>query len=182
MSRNRFDIFAGFERMMTMDDAAWARHANPLSIYTRIPILPLLSLAIFSRVWLGWLTLLAVALVLLWTWLNPRAFAPPAHTESWAARGTFGERVFLNRARIPIPPHHARWGIALAGASALGFPPWLYGLWALDAGWLLFGLTLLVGAKLWFVDRMGWLYQDMHSADPAYTAWHRPRPGSASPL
>ena len=36
-----------------MDDATWARHANPWSAWTRIPILPLLCLAIWGRAWIG---------------------------------------------------------------------------------------------------------------------------------
>jgi len=36
---------------MGMDDATWKRHANPWSGWSRITILPLLCLAIMSRVW-----------------------------------------------------------------------------------------------------------------------------------
>ena len=50
---SKWDIFALSERMMAMDDAAWARHANPWSVYSRMSILPLMTLAIYSRVWLG---------------------------------------------------------------------------------------------------------------------------------
>ncbi|MCA8931790.1 MAG: hypothetical protein KDA49_04945, partial [Rhodospirillaceae bacterium] len=46
-----------------MDDATWARHASPWSVWTRVPIALLLVLAIWSRVWLGWWALLPVALV-----------------------------------------------------------------------------------------------------------------------
>jgi hypothetical protein len=41
------------ERLMGMDDATWARHANPWSGWTRVTIVPLLSSANWSRVWLG---------------------------------------------------------------------------------------------------------------------------------
>jgi len=37
----------------------------------------------------------------------------------------------------------------------------------------LFGLSLMIGGKLWFVDRMVWLYQDMKDAHPDYAAWAR---------
>ncbi len=167
------DIFALSERMMGMDEAAWARHANPLSVYSRMSILPLMTLAVFSRVWLGWGALLPIGLVVLWTWWNPRAFAPPKSTNSWAAHGTFGERVFLNRKAVPIPKHHARWAVSLGVVSGLGLVPWLWGLWQIDLGMTLFGLSLMIGGKLWFVDRMVWLYQDMKDAHPDYTAWAR---------
>ncbi|WP_412551599.1 DUF6653 family protein [Shimia sp. MIT910701] len=100
---SKWDIFALSERMMAMDDAAWARHANPWSVYSRMSILPLMTLAVYARVWLGWGALLPVALVVLWTWWNPRAFAPPSTTNGWAAHGTFGERVFLNQKSSSYP-------------------------------------------------------------------------------
>jgi len=173
LSRKTTDIFALAARMMAMDDAAWAKHANPLSVYSRMSILPLMSLAVMSRIWLGWYALAPIALVILWTWWNPRAFGPPKTTDSWAAHGTFGERVFLNRANISIPSHHSRWAMGLGTVSGVGAVPWIYGLWSLDYGMCLFGLALMVGGKLWFVDRMVWLYQDMKNTDPTYTNWQR---------
>ena len=161
MPRPRMDIFALCERMMAMDEASWAKHANPLSVYSRMSILPLMTLAVISRVWLGWYVVPAVALVGIWTWWNPRAFGPPKTVDSWAAQGTFGERLFLNRKECPIPKHHSHWAIGLGITSGVGAVPWIYGLWSLNYGMCLFGLTLMIGGKLWFVDRMVWLYRDM---------------------
>lgn len=182
MAQSGFDVFRFSERMMSMDDETWSRHANPWSVYSRFSVLPLLTLAIWSRVWLGWGALVPVALVLAWTWYNPRAFAHPASTGSWAARGTFGERVFLNRHALPVPGHHVRWARGLALASAAGLVPWIIGVWRLDLSATLLGLTLMIGGKVWFVDRMVWLYQDMREADPAYSRWLRPDPGQKSKL
>ena len=42
------------ERSMRMDEGTWARHSNPWSVWTRVPILPLLALSIFARAWIGW--------------------------------------------------------------------------------------------------------------------------------
>lgn len=36
-----------------------------------------------------------------------------------------------------------------------------------------------MGAKLWFVDRMAWLYADMRDATPEFRAWQRPQPAAA---
>ena len=169
MTGRRFDIFALSGRMMAMDDAAWARHANPLSVYSRMSVLPLLTLAVWSHLWLGWGAMGPVVLVMLWTWWNPRAFGPPVTTDSWAARGTFGERVFLNRAKVPIPAHHQHWAQGLTLVSALGTLPWVFGLWQSDNGMALFGLSLMMGGKLSFFDRMVWLYQDMTEEHPEYS-------------
>ena len=173
MARRRFDLFAASEKLMRMDEAAWARHANPWSVCSRMTVLPLMSLAVWSRIWLGWGAILPVLLVLAWTWWNPRAFGPPASTDSWASRGTFGERVFLNRRQVPVPAHHTRWAKGLALISGLGVLPWLFGLWQLDPGFTLCGLAMMIGGKLWFVDRMVWLYQDMRDQHPDYKSWLR---------
>ena len=173
------DVFASAERLMRMDDTAWARHASSGSIWTRIPILPLLALAIWSRVWLGWWVLVPVLGLVAWTYLNPRAFPPPQRTDTWAAKGTFGERVWLNRKTHPVPAHHGVWVRGLTIASALGMIPLVWGLWALDPGWTVAGLVITVGAKVWFVDRCVWIYEDMIDACPEYRSWLR-RPGDGA--
>lgn len=108
------------EKVMGMDDATWARHANPWSGWTRMSILPLFALAVWSRVWLGWWALGPVALVLIWTWANPRIFPAPRSLDNWMSQGVLGERIWLARKERPIPTHHARATQALTIASALG--------------------------------------------------------------
>lgn len=161
------------ERLMAMDDAAWARHANPWSVWSRFTCLPLLALAVWSRTWLGWWALVPLALALVWTWYNPRAFAPPATTDTWASKGTFGERVFLNRKTVPVPRHHVRAGKVLTAFSAVGMAMLSYGLIVLDAWATVGGLLVAIGSKAWFVDRMVWLYEDMKDATPEYAGWLR---------
>lgn len=168
------DIYERAQRWMGMDDATWDRHANPWSVDTRFAILPGLAAAIWARTWIGWGCLLPVCALLVFAWVNPRLFPPPARRDGWAAHGTFGERVFLNRHAVPIPAHHRRWGNGLTAAAMLGVVPLGWGLWALDPGWTLLGLTLAMGAKTWFVDRMVWLYRDMAAQRPDYAAWATP--------
>ncbi|MEO0774680.1 MAG: DUF6653 family protein [Pseudomonadota bacterium] len=153
------DIFRGIERMMGMSEAVWARHANPWSCYTRFTVLPLLVLAIWSRVWLGRWCLGPIGLVLLWNWLNPRVFAPPASLDNWASRGVLGERVYIHR-RAEVRAHHLTWARILAWTALPGVVVLAVGLWQLWVDWALFGMVLAVLPKVWFVDRMVWVYQD----------------------
>lgn len=149
-------------RLFRMDEATWARHANPWSVWTRVAILPLMALAVWSRVWIGWWALLPVALLVAWTWLNPRAFPPPRSFESWAAKGVLGERLWIARREgAPLPERHRRLPLVLNGVSAAGLVPLVYGLVVLDAWATLFGLSVTMVGKLWFVDRMVWLYEDV---------------------
>ncbi len=148
-------------KVMGMSPQVWARHANPWSVYSRIACLPLLVAAIWSRTWIGAWSLIPIAAALLWIWLNPRVFPPPANTDNWASRGVMGERLWLNRRACPVPDHHAAWARGLAFASLVGLPPLVAGLWQLDLAMMLLGLSLTMLPKLWLVDRMGWLYRDM---------------------
>ncbi|MEM7731832.1 MAG: DUF6653 family protein [Pseudomonadota bacterium] len=153
------DLYRGAERLMGMSDAVWARHANPWSCYTRFTVLPLLVLAIWSRVWVGPWAWLFVACVLAWNWLNPRVFSPPASLDNWASRGVLGERIWINR-RDDVRAHHKRWAVVLTVLSVPGVVFLGLGLWQLRLDWTVFGMVLAVLPKVWFVDRMVWLYQD----------------------
>ncbi|MEM6662256.1 MAG: DUF6653 family protein [Pseudomonadota bacterium] len=157
------DIFRGAERLMVMDDATWARHANPWSVWTRFSCLPLLVLGIWSRDWIGWWALVPVAAALLWTWLNPRVFAPPARLDTWPGFATRGERLFLNRHAVPIPRHHLLAAYLLTGLTALGAMILLWGVVWLDVWSTMTGLALTMVLKVWFCDRMAWLYLDLRS-------------------
>ena len=162
------DLYRLAERAMAMDDAAWARHANPLSVFSRFAILPVLALAAWSRVWLGWWALLPVVAVLAFTVLNSRLFPTVTGDPSgWAGRGTAGERLWLNRRTVPVPRHHLLPCHLLAGVSAAGLGLLAWALWRLEPWAVLSGLALSMGAKAWFVDRMVWLYDDMRRADSA---------------
>lgn len=172
------DLYARAEALMGMTDAVWLRHASPWSVGSRFAILPGLALALWARAWIGWWVVLPVAALVVFAWVNPRLFAPPARRDGWAAHGTFGERAFLNRASVPIPDHHRRWGHGLTAATAAGLAPLGWGIWAFDPGWTMAGLIVVMGAKAWFFDRMVWLYRDMAPRHPAYAGWGADHSGS----
>jgi hypothetical protein len=160
------DGFRSLERMMAMDDRVWRRHANPWSGWTRMAALPLLALAVWSRVWIGGWAVLAVSLVLVWIWWNPRAFAEPRRLESWMTRGVLGERVFLEH-RGDLPAGHVRAATLLGWLALPGVLLLAWGLWALWWEGVVFGTLLAMLPKLWFLDRMVWLHRDWVAAGRA---------------
>ncbi|MDW3222296.1 MAG: DUF6653 family protein [Paracoccaceae bacterium] len=154
------DFFKGTERVMGMDDVVWLRHANPWSGWTRmLTCLPLLALAVWSRVWLGVWALVPLALSVFWIWINPRAFPPPESLDNWMSKGVMGERIFLHH-RSEVLAHHKRAAIVLSLLSLPGAAVMVWGLYALWWEGAVFGVILTALPKIWFVDRMVWIYQD----------------------
>lgn len=159
------DIGHTLERLMGMDDKTWERHSNPLSGWSRVLVLPLLALAIWSRVWIGWYAILPILLVIIWTWINPRVFGPPKTDDAWMTQGVLGERIWLARSTHPIPAHHERVTGLLNLAAGLSILIFGIGLWMQDFGFTLAGLLTAMGAKLWFLDRMVWLKIEFETAE-----------------
>ena len=156
--------------LFQMDERTWLRHANPWSVWTRFTVLPLLILAIWSRVWLGWLALLPITIFLLWMWLNPRIFSQPQTTNNWTSKGVLGERVWLNRDCVSVPEHHQKVPNILNLVAASGIPFLILGLVNLEVYPTLMGVILINLGKLWFIDRMVWLYEDMKEHQE-YHSW-----------
>lgn len=154
------DALAGIAALLRMDDRTWRRHANPWSVWTRIPIGPALILALYARAWIGWWCLAPVAALVAWIWINPRAFPEPARLDSWASRAVLGERILLARTNRPVPRHHLTAAGFTTAVAVAGLPPTIYGLVALDPWATAFGGALTVLGKLWFVDRMVWLHDE----------------------
>lgn len=157
-------------RLFRLDDETWMRHANPWSVWTRFTALPLLILAFWSRVWLGWGSVIPIGGAVAWTYLNPRLFPPPSSTRSWASRAVFGERIWACRDRVTVSRSHLLVPRILEGLSGAGG---LIVIWAVlftDVWPLLLGITLVYLSKLWFMDRMVWLYED-HRDRPECSGW-----------
>lgn len=148
-----------------LDEEGWARHANPWSGWTRFATLPLLPLVGWSRVWIGSWWLLLLALLILWLWVNPWLFPPPARRDAWITRGVLGEKIWAARDRTPVPAHHRVVPQMLSAVALAGFALMLYGIAALAVWPMLSGLLVVLLGKLWFVDRMAWLHDDM-TKDP----------------
>lgn len=154
-----------------MSDEVWQRHTNPGSVWSRTTALPLLVVAVWSRAWWGWWSLVPVAIALFWIWVNPRLFPKPASTNHWASKAVLGERVWSDRDRVPVPQHHRCVPHILNLISGLGLPFLIWGLVAFHIWSVLLGVGLMNLGKFWFLDRMVWLYEDMKDATPEYRSW-----------
>jgi hypothetical protein len=152
------------ETLFAMSEDTWARHANPWSVWTRFTVLPLVIAAVWSRVWIGAWAWIPVLLVSLWAWLNPRLFPKPRSTENWASRAVLGERLWLARRETPIPKHHRLMPHLLSSISALGLPFLVWGLWKLNPWPTAIGTLLVYAGKVWFLDRMVWLWMESRSS------------------
>ena len=115
-------------KAFSMSDKTWEKHANPLSVYTRYSVLPILILAFWSRVWFGRWSIICIVLALFWVWLNPRFFNKPKSTNNWASKAVMGERVWLNRKKIPVPEHHKILPNILSVVSSAGMILCIFGI------------------------------------------------------
>jgi len=166
-------IFKGAARLMAMSDDAWARHANPWSGYTRFAGSVPTFVAIYSVHWIGWWALAPIALIVAWTIINPRLFAPPQTADNWATRGVLGERAYLNRKAVPVPAEHVRFANLTTVFAMIFMAVAIYGFIVGDFGAAFAGFFAAVLAKTWFVDRMAWLWADIREDHPTYQAWAR---------
>ena len=157
-------------QLFRMDEKTRRRHSNPCSVYSRFSMIPLIGLAFWSRAWLGWWSLVPIAVVLAWVWFNPRIFPEPKSTKNWASKIVLGEWVWKNRKNVPVPEHHYYIPNILSVIGALGAIPFIWGLIWLEIWPTVLGGVVIIISKLWFADRMVWLYEDMKHL-PEYKKW-----------
>jgi hypothetical protein len=148
-------------KIFKLDNETWLKHANPWSAYSRFSMLPLLAISFWSRVWLGWWALVPISIVLLWLWLNPQIFPKTKSTNNWASKAVLGERVWMNRKEIPVPKHHFYMPNILSAVGVIGIIPFIWGLYVLEVWPTIFGGVVAFISKMWFCDRMVWVYEDM---------------------
>ena len=77
---------------------------DPWSVWTRLAAIPAFALAAWSRVWLGWWSLVPIVLVVIWLFLNVLVFPPILTPRNWASKGIYGENLWLAK-RAEIPEH-----------------------------------------------------------------------------
>ena len=151
---------------------AWMRHANPRSVWTRFTCVSLVALAVWSRAWIGWYGLIPIGLAIAWTWLNPRLFGVPTSTRNWASRSVFGERIWTDRRSTPVPDQFDSLMPNLANAySCIGLAMLVYGLVTLNVWITIAGIVIVHGGKLWYLDWMVLLFEDMKQRNAEYAGW-----------
>lgn len=95
---------------------------------------------------------------------DPRVFPPARSIDTWASRGVLGEEYWSAHRRNPISAHHRVAPIVLGVMSAAGVPFWAWGLIVLDPWITAFGLAVQMLCKVWFIDRMALLYDDVRAS------------------
>ncbi len=82
-----------------------------------------------------------------------------------------GERVWLNRKKVPVPEHHKMFPNILSLVASIGMVFCIYGVARLHVWAAVFGIALTYMGKSWFLDRMVWLYEDTKETHPEYREW-----------
>ncbi len=157
-------------KLFHLTDANWMRHANPWSVGTRYSVLPLIVLAFWSRIWIGWWCLLPGGIALAWMALNPIFFRPPRSTHNWASKSVLGERVWQNRDKTAVPKHHRTMPHLLNAISSIGMLLAIWAIVTLSVWPAILGVSLAYLGKSWYLDRMVWLFEDMKNL-PQYAQW-----------
>ncbi|GAA4865214.1 DUF6653 family protein [Actinomycetospora straminea] len=160
-------------RLFGLRGDRWLRHANPWSVWTRFAVLPLLAIAAWSRVWIGWWALVAALVVVAFTVVNPLLFPPPRSTRNWASKAVLGERVGADPAAHPVPGQYgtSRVPAVTAGCQTFGVVALALGVLWLDLLLAVTGLVLCQCAKAWYLDRAVLLFEDVKHRDPVVAAW-----------
>jgi hypothetical protein len=156
---------------MILSEQTWARHANPWSVWTRYAAFPFLVAAIWSSHRIGWLALLPVAAVVCFLAINPRLFAPPRSTTSWAARAVLGERVWLAEGRRSPDRQYTGVLSTLIAVSLINLAALIWGLVQSDAVLTIVSTVNVLVGKSWFNDRMVWLFSERTRSNAEYQSW-----------
>lgn len=155
-----------------LKDENWMRHSNPASVWTRFSVLPLLVVSIWSRKWIGRRFVVPLGLSIAWLFANPLFFKPPRSTKNWASKAVFGERIWVDQDRSELPDQFNSVMPNVASAyQAVGLAPLAYGLSKLKVGPTVGGVLIVQGGKLWYLDRMVLLFDEMKTRSAEYARW-----------
>ena len=149
-------------KIFNLKNDNWMKHANPWSIWTRFATLPFLILAIWSRIWLSWYSLIPILVLVLWLIINPTLFKKPKTFDNWGSKSVLGEKFWSERKQKSVPKYHKIPILILTILQTLGGIILIIGLWKLAIYFTIIGTIIVYFSKMWFLDRMVWIYEDMN--------------------
>lgn len=158
-------------RFFSMSDEVWLLHANPVSVYSRFVFFIVFIAVCYSREYVGGYFLILLLPTILLLWLNPRMFNRPRTTSAWASRAIMGERIWLDRHNHSIPDHQDKAIRILLFFNVVAALVLLTGLVTLDLWVVVWGLFMWLVFKVWFLDRMAWLFNEMFEQSERYRSW-----------
>ena len=148
-------------KIFGLEGDEWLKHANPWSVWTRFITLPFIVLSIWSREWIGMYSVIPIIILSFWIYINPRVFAKPKTTNSWASMCVIGEKIWANRDQIEVSNHHKPIIYILTFIQFVGGIFLFAGLYQLNFWPTLTGILVIYLAKMWFLDRMVWVCEEM---------------------
>jgi hypothetical protein len=93
-----------------------------------------------------------------------------------------GETFWAKRKEVPVPARHRVAPVVLGAVSAAGVPFVARGLVVRDGWMVLFGLAVQMAGKVWFIDRMAILYDDVAPARGPRNGLIAAEPPPAAPV
>ena len=134
---------------MPMKNKTWARHSNPLSGWSRVVGFFVMMYAIYIHNW--WL----LGGVVVFIAVNPLIFPKPKKQTQWMSRAVLGEQIYTKGKVL-------RWDFPtlLNLGNGIFFILGVWGAWYQYWEIAVFGTILSSVFKLWFLDRMVFLYDE----------------------
>ncbi|MEO0091763.1 MAG: DUF6653 family protein [candidate division WOR-3 bacterium] len=77
----------------------------------------------------------------------------------------------MNRKNVLIPKYHYYLPNIFYISQGIGAIVFIWGAGKLQIWLTILGGVIMIICKLWFADRMVWLYEDMKDATPEYKSW-----------
>ena len=102
--------------IFNLNDENWMKHANPISVWTRYSVLPLIVISFWSRQWIDWWCLVPGLTSILWVFFNPVLFNKAKSTNNWASKAVLS----LRSRGFTLRVWFYFWRVLLTGMLGLG--------------------------------------------------------------
>jgi len=135
--------------MQLFSKKIWRRHTNPLSGWSRIIAFFVFPLPIWYHNWFG------LGALLLFFAINPILFSIPKNTNSWMSKSILGEELWTKKGLF-----QKDFPTVLNLFNGLFFFVMIYAAYFKLLEVTFFSTLLSSVFKLWYLDRMVYLYQE----------------------